>query len=88
MINGRWKKLHSEVTKYNAEIPTGLDANLRQLPANDIRVNDIDNDHICNITRSTADSECVVYKYGRDGIRLYFIQQQVVEERNLLQLHA
>ena len=29
-----------------------------------------------------------VYQYIRDGIRWYFVQQWVIEERRILQLHA
>lgn len=87
-INGRWKQLDNLVKKYNAEIRKVGDANLRQLSAKDIRENGIENDEIWDIERLMSNSDWAVYQYVRDGIRWYFVQQRVVEERRMLQLHA
>jgi len=87
-INGRWKQLDNLVKKYNAEIRKVGDANLGQLSANDIRENGIENDEIWDIERLMSNSDRAVYQYVRDGIRWYFVQQRVVEERRMLQLHA
>jgi hypothetical protein len=87
-INGRWKQLDNLVKKYNAEICKVGDANLRQLSAKYIRENGIENDEIWHIERLMPNYDWAVYQYVRDGIRWYFVQQQVVEERSMLQLHA
>jgi len=87
-INRKWKQLDNFVKKYNAEIRKVGDANLRQLSAQDIRENGIENDEIWDIERLMSNSDWVVYQYVRDGIRWNFVQQRVVEERRLLQLHA
>jgi hypothetical protein len=48
-INGRWKQLDNLVKKYNTEIRTVGDANLRQLSAKDFRENGVENDVIWDI---------------------------------------
>jgi len=87
-INGRWKQLDNLVKKYNGEICKVGDGNLRRSSANDIRENGIENDEVWDIERLISNSDLAVYQYVRDGIRWYFVQQQVVEERRMLQLHA
>ena len=87
-INGRWKQLDNLVKKYNTEIRKVGDANLRQLSAKYIRENGIENDEIWDIERFMSHSDWAVYQYVRDDILLYFVQQRVVEERRMLQLHA
>jgi len=87
-INGRWKQLDNLVKKYNAEIRKVGEGNLRQLSAKDIRENGIENDKIWDIERLMSNSDWAVYQYVRDGIWWYFVQQRVVEERRMLQLHA
>ena len=74
--------------KYNAEIRKVGDKNLRQLSAKDIRENGIEHDAIWDIERIMSNSDWAEYQYVRDGIRWYFVQQRVVEERRMLQLHA
>jgi hypothetical protein len=76
------------VKKYNAEICTVSDANLRQLSAKDIRENGKENDDIWDMERFMSNSDWAVYLYVRNGIRCYFVQQRVVEERRMLQLPA
>jgi len=61
---------------------------LRQLSAKDIRENGIENDEIWDIERLMSNSDWAVYQYVTDGIGWYFVQQRVVEERRMLQLHA
>jgi len=87
-INGRWKQPDNLVKNYNAEIRKVGDANLRQLSAKDIRENGIEHDAIWDIERIMSNSDWAEYQYVRDGIRWYFVQQRVVEERRMLQLHA
>ena len=87
-ISGRCKQLDNLVKKYNAEICKVGDANLRKLSAKDIRENGIENDEIWHIERVMSNSDWVVYQYVRDGVRWYFVQQRVVQERRMLQLHA
>jgi hypothetical protein len=87
-INGRWKQLVNLVKKYNTEIRKVSDANLMQLSANNIKENGIENDEIWDIERLMSNSDWAVYRYVRDGIRLYFVQQRVIEERRMLLLHA
>jgi len=87
-INGRWKQLDNLVKKYNAEIRKVGDANLRQLSAKHIRENGMENNKIWNIERPMSNSDWSVYQYVADGIRWYFVQETVVEERRMLQLHA
>ena len=86
-INGTWKQLDNLVKKYNCEIRKVGDANLRQSSAEDIRENGIENDEIWDIERLMSNHDWVVYQCVRDGIRWDFIQQRVVEERRMLQLH-
>ena len=87
-INGRWKLLDNLAEKHNAEIRKVGDANLRQLSATDIRENGTDNNEIWDIEWLMSNSDWAVYQYVRDGIWWYFVQQWVVEERSMLQLHA
>jgi len=87
-INGRWKQLDNLVKKYNAEIRKVGDANLRQLSAKDIQEKGIENNEIWNMEWLMSNSDSVVYQYVRDGIQWYFVQQQVVLERRMLQLHV
>jgi hypothetical protein len=61
---------------------------LRQLSAKDIRENGIENDEISDIESLVSHSDWAVYQDVRDGIHWYFVQQRVIEERRMLQLHA
>ena len=74
--------------KSNAEIRKVGDANLRQLSAKDIQENGIENHEIWDIKRLMSNSDWAVYQHVRVGIRWYFVQQRVVEERRMLQLHG
>jgi len=87
-IDGRWKQLDNLVMKYNAEIRKVGDANLRQLSAKDIRENGIESDEIWDIERLMSISDWAVYQYVWDGIQWYFVQQRVVEESRIVQLHS
>ena len=87
-INGRWNQLDNLVKKYNAEIRKVGDANLGQLSTKDIRENGLENDEIWGFEKLLSNSDPAAYQYVRDGIRWYFIQQRVVEESRMLQLHA
>jgi hypothetical protein len=81
-------QLNNLVKKYNTEICKVGDANLRQLSANDIQENGLENYEIWDIKRLLSNSDWAVYQYVMDGILWCFIQQLVVEERRMLQLHA
>jgi len=87
-INGRWKQLDNMVKKYNAEIRKVREVNSRESSAKDIGENGIENDAIWDIERFMSNSDWAVIQYVRDGIWWYFVQQWVVEERRMLQLHA
>jgi len=87
-INGRWKQLNNLGKKYKAEIRKVGDANLRQLSAKHIRVNGIENDEIGDIGMLMSNSDWAVFQFVGDGILWYFVQQRVVEERRMQQLHA
>jgi len=76
------------VKKYNAAIRKVGDTNLRQLSANNIRENGIENNEIWYIESLMSNHDWAVYQYVRDGIQWYFIQQRGIEERRILQLHA
>jgi hypothetical protein len=60
-IIGRCKQLDNLVKKYNAEIRKVGDTNLRQLSANDIQENGIENDEIWDIERLMSNSDWAVY---------------------------
>jgi len=81
-------RLHDSVMNNNPETSKVGDANLRQLSTNDIRETGIEHDDIWDIKRLMENSVCVEYHYVRDGVRWYFMQQQVIEERRKLQSHA
>ena len=87
-INGRWKQLDNLVKKHNAKICKVGDANLRQLSTKDVQENGIENDVIWDIQRLMTNYDWAVYQYVRDAMRWYFVQQWVVGERRMLQLHA
>jgi len=87
-IDGRWKQLDNLVKKYNAEIGKVADSNMRQWSEKDNREDGMENNEIWDIEWLMSISDWAVCQYGKDSIRWYFVQQQVIEERWMLQLHA